>query len=292
MLKIDNNLLAELGLASLPDQEKEQLKAQIYRSLQERVGLTLSSKMTEAQLLEFETIYKQNDQAAAVQWLETNYPNYKQVVADELEKLKGEIKAVAPQILASSPGINSGMGAGGQQAPGLQQPGAYQQQQPGYPQGYGQSQQNMQPQQPAGGQQPSQTQYNQQYGMPQSPQQGHQPQPSAQAGFGYGSPQSQAGNPQSQQMQPQQGQPQQGQPQQGHQQTQSPQQPPQGGQAPGVPQQAHYQHMTNQSQQQSQNFGQPQPSQQSQPGSGGGQQSAGDSSQPGQSTTSNDNQQQ
>ncbi len=39
---------------------------------------------------------------AALKWLETNFPNYKQVVADELEKLKAEIKAAAPQILSEA----------------------------------------------------------------------------------------------------------------------------------------------------------------------------------------------
>lgn len=38
----------------------------------------------------------------ALTWLETNFPTYKQVVADQLEKLKAEIKTAAPQILAAS----------------------------------------------------------------------------------------------------------------------------------------------------------------------------------------------
>ena len=58
--------------------------------------------MTNAQLDEFETFIDANDEAGALKWLETNFPNYKQVVADELEKLKAEIKASAPQIVAAS----------------------------------------------------------------------------------------------------------------------------------------------------------------------------------------------
>ncbi len=38
----------------------------------------------------------------ALSWLETNFPNYKQVVGDELEKLKVEVKQAAPQVLALS----------------------------------------------------------------------------------------------------------------------------------------------------------------------------------------------
>lgn len=37
---------------------------------------------------------------AALRWLETNFPDYKKVVAAELDKLKAEIKQAAPAILA------------------------------------------------------------------------------------------------------------------------------------------------------------------------------------------------
>ncbi len=39
---------------------------------------------------------------AALQWLGANFPSYKDVVAEELNKLKAEIKAAAPQILAET----------------------------------------------------------------------------------------------------------------------------------------------------------------------------------------------
>lgn len=37
---------------------------------------------------------------AALRWLETNFPEYKKVVASELEKLKTEVKQAAPTILS------------------------------------------------------------------------------------------------------------------------------------------------------------------------------------------------
>ncbi|MEX2014781.1 MAG: DUF5663 domain-containing protein, partial [Candidatus Saccharimonadales bacterium] len=40
-----------------------------------------------------------NDQKGALTWLEGNFPNYKDVVAEELNKLKKEIKESAPKIL-------------------------------------------------------------------------------------------------------------------------------------------------------------------------------------------------
>lgn len=110
MFKLDDNLLHELGLGSLPATEKNRMLAHIYETLEMRVGMQLASKMSDAQLDEFETLMpvetdtpemQKQKEADALKWLETNFPDYKQVVADELEKLKTEIKTAAPQILAS-----------------------------------------------------------------------------------------------------------------------------------------------------------------------------------------------
>ncbi len=106
MIKLDDDLLQELGLAGLPPEEKKKLLAHIYETLEMRVGMKLAEQMTDAQLTEFEQFIDRNDEGGALKWLETNFPNYKDVVAAEFERLKGEIRQVAPQIL----------GTGGQQA--------------------------------------------------------------------------------------------------------------------------------------------------------------------------------
>lgn len=111
MFKLDDNLLRELGLGSLPSQEKNRMLAHIYETLEMRVGMKLAEGMSDQQLDEFEELMplerdtpemKKQKEQAALTWLETNFPNYKQVVAGELEKLKAEVKAAAPQILDAS----------------------------------------------------------------------------------------------------------------------------------------------------------------------------------------------
>jgi hypothetical protein len=102
MIKLDDDLLQELGLAALPPEEKKKLLAHIYETLEMRVGMKLAEQMTDAQLAEFEQFIDRNDEAGALKWLESNFPNYKDVVASEFERLKGEIRQVAPQILAAS----------------------------------------------------------------------------------------------------------------------------------------------------------------------------------------------
>ncbi len=104
MFKLDNNLLQELGLASLSVEDKNKMLNHIYETLEMRVGMKLAEQMSNQQLDDFEAFIDRNDQAGALKWLETNFPNYKQVVADELESLKTEIKQTAPQIIAASAG--------------------------------------------------------------------------------------------------------------------------------------------------------------------------------------------
>ncbi len=102
MIKLDDDLLNELGLGSLSADEKKKMLSHIYETLEMRVGMKLAERMTDAQLDEFEQFINANDEAGALRWLEANFPNYKDVVAEEFEKLRQEIKAIAPQILASA----------------------------------------------------------------------------------------------------------------------------------------------------------------------------------------------
>lgn len=102
MIKLDDDLLQELGLAALPPEEKKKLLAHIYETLEMRVGMKLAERMSDAQLTEFEQFIDRNDEAGALHWLETNFPNYKDVVTSEFDVLKKEIAQVVPQILASS----------------------------------------------------------------------------------------------------------------------------------------------------------------------------------------------
>ena len=111
MFKLDDTLLRELGLGDLPAQEKNRMLQHIYETLEMRVGMKLAEGMSNQQLDEFEKLMptqidteemRKAKEQDALKWLETNFPNYKQVVAAELEKLKAEFKASAPQIMAAA----------------------------------------------------------------------------------------------------------------------------------------------------------------------------------------------
>jgi hypothetical protein len=134
MLKIDNNLLQEVGLGSLPAAEKNSFLKHIYETLEMRVGIRLADQMTNQQLDEFEKYFEAKDDAGAFKWLETNFPNYKEIVQQEFDKLKAEVARSAPQILAASQQAAAAQPAQPvQQQPQVGQPQAAQPVQPSQP---------------------------------------------------------------------------------------------------------------------------------------------------------------
>jgi predicted RNA-binding Zn ribbon-like protein len=143
MLKIDNNLLQEVGLGGLPSAEKNSFLKHIYETLEMRVGIRLADQMSNEQLDEFERYFEAKDDAGAFKWLETNFPNYKEIVQQEFDKLKTEVASSAPQILAASQqqAANAAAPQAAQAPPVQQQPLQQPVQQPP-------AQQPQQPQQP------------------------------------------------------------------------------------------------------------------------------------------------
>lgn len=131
MIKIDDSLLQDIGLGSLPASEKDSLLKHIYETLEMRVGMRLADQMTNQQLDEFEQYFEAKDDAGAFKWLETNFPNYKDVVQEEFDKLKGEVGSAAPQILTAAsqqPGAVPPAASDAPQAPQPPQPPAMPQQ--------------------------------------------------------------------------------------------------------------------------------------------------------------------
>lgn len=105
MIKLDDQLLARLGLGFLPDDHKRMLLKTIYDELEFRVGTALAKQMTEWQLTEFEQFISDGgatDQTAALTWLNRNLPHYRETVNEEFEKLCSEVAAQHEEITAAS----------------------------------------------------------------------------------------------------------------------------------------------------------------------------------------------
>ena len=151
MFQLDDNFLKEVGLDTLPDDQKQAFLQHIYEQLELAVGTKLSEGLNEQQMSEFESFIDatsaQDETARAtaedrvrtwfennladyqsrpdfvqlqssapkdiseivilseygsLKWLEMNRPDYRQVVANELETIKREIIANREGILGNA----------------------------------------------------------------------------------------------------------------------------------------------------------------------------------------------
>jgi hypothetical protein len=139
MFQLDEKFLQDVGLADLPPDQKDAFLQHIYSELELRVGTKLSEGMNDDQLAQFEAFVDQDEQKVvawferylpnyadaadfqslkasapadispitllseygSLKWLELNRPDYKQVVASELESLKTEILQNRDSILGT-----------------------------------------------------------------------------------------------------------------------------------------------------------------------------------------------
>lgn len=140
MFQLDDKFLQSVGLGDLPADQKQAFLQHTYETLEERVGTRLAESLSEAQLEEFEGFATHNEEKinawlaqhvpnyteeedykklaasapenvpplvvaaefASVRWLGINSPNYRDVVAEELNKLRDEIVASKDNIAAAA----------------------------------------------------------------------------------------------------------------------------------------------------------------------------------------------
>src|SRR5680860_316772 len=75
MFQLDDKFLEEIGLNSMPEEQKKPFLQHIYEELELRVGTKLSDGMSDEQLAEFESIIDRKD-TAVVAWLARYVPDY------------------------------------------------------------------------------------------------------------------------------------------------------------------------------------------------------------------------
>lgn len=139
MFQLDDTFLQDIGLGTLPEEQKAAFLQHIYGELEMRVGTRLAEGLSDIQLAEFESLIERDkekveewvqknipdyatrpdfqklqeqakvqnaDQTvvlseyAATKWLELNRPDYRDVVAQVLAELKQEIISSRDSILS------------------------------------------------------------------------------------------------------------------------------------------------------------------------------------------------
>lgn len=139
MFQLDDKFLQDVGLGDLPEDQKQAFLQHIYGELELRVGTKLSEGLSNSQMAEFEAFIDRDTEAVerwfathmpnyneqqdyqqlkssapesagaldvlceygSLKWLEINRPDYRQVVASELDKLKQEIMQNKDAILGT-----------------------------------------------------------------------------------------------------------------------------------------------------------------------------------------------
>ncbi|MBI2592078.1 hypothetical protein HYW36_01225 [Candidatus Saccharibacteria bacterium] len=93
MIKIDTDLLEELGLTNLTIDQKNDTIESIKHALDERVGDRAIDSLTDDQVEELEKKMMNGSAEDTAEWLQKTVPNYKNIVDDVLEKIKNEVKS-------------------------------------------------------------------------------------------------------------------------------------------------------------------------------------------------------
>ena len=97
MKPIDEAFLAEVGLAAMPEQKKQEFLAFVQEELEVRIGERIAKGLPETKLNEFDMI---TDREEATKWLETNRPNDREIVERTIRELKEEIRANSSKLMS------------------------------------------------------------------------------------------------------------------------------------------------------------------------------------------------
>ncbi len=82
------NLIAELGLADLPEDKKTEMILKIGNIIQQNILLRILSELSEKDKTEFDKVLAQGDDRKILAWLQAKLPNFDELVKDEVAKFK------------------------------------------------------------------------------------------------------------------------------------------------------------------------------------------------------------
>lgn len=97
MTLINEEFMAEVGLAGMAPEEKQAFMEQATEELEVRVGQRISEELTPEQLDEFERL---QDSVEVASWLNQNAPNFREIVVQVFQAFKQELLSQRQQILA------------------------------------------------------------------------------------------------------------------------------------------------------------------------------------------------
>ena len=112
-MEFDDDFFKQVGLNKMKAADRKAFGDYVRGLLEIRVGSRLTSQMTDQQVDHLNKLLDSPDKKVLEGWINQNLPNHKSMLAEEVTRLKSEIKANAPAILAASSPPPASSGAAG-----------------------------------------------------------------------------------------------------------------------------------------------------------------------------------
>jgi hypothetical protein len=94
----NDQIIKDLGIENLPKEQQDAILLRVAKTLDLRIGMALADNLSDDKLAEFQALTEKGNEAEIRAWLEANYPNYHNVAAEELAKLKTEITKMVQEM--------------------------------------------------------------------------------------------------------------------------------------------------------------------------------------------------
>ena len=95
-MNFDEQFLIDMGLAAMPENQKQAFLDYIQEELEVRIGERIAKGLTEEQLREFDQL---TNPAASAAWLEKNRPDFREIVDRTIEEMKQAIVKYRDRLL-------------------------------------------------------------------------------------------------------------------------------------------------------------------------------------------------
>ncbi|MBQ3430444.1 hypothetical protein IJG21_03430 [Candidatus Saccharibacteria bacterium] len=95
-MELNEEFLREVGLAAMPEDERRAFLDYAQEELEVRIGEEIAKGVAPEKMKEFDEAETDEE---ALEWLEKNKPNFKEIVKKVSEELRGEISRNKEKIL-------------------------------------------------------------------------------------------------------------------------------------------------------------------------------------------------
>ena len=95
-MEFNEEFLREVGLAAMPEDERKAFLDYAQEELEVRIGEEIAKGVEPEKMSEFD---EAKSDEAALEWLKTNKPDFKEIVKNVSEELKSEISRNKEKIL-------------------------------------------------------------------------------------------------------------------------------------------------------------------------------------------------